>query len=52
LLSQTKNSVIGFSCSKNRINKLDIEEALVYAFLPTEDITGLGILANCTKLIF
>lgn len=47
LLFQTKNSVIGFSCSKNKINKLNIEEALVYAFLPTEDITGLGILANC-----
>lgn len=39
-------TAIAFSIVNNEITKLSKEESLVHAFLPTEDINGLGVLIN------
>lgn len=46
LISNENQSAIAFSILNNEIVKIPKEESLVHAFLPTEDINGLGILIN------
>lgn len=45
LFYQNENG-LAFNLQDSRIVKLKEEESLVFAFLPTEDITGLGIIIN------
>jgi hypothetical protein len=45
-LYQSDYCSIAFKYVDKKIVKLDSKEALVSAFLPTEDVTGLGILIN------
>lgn len=46
LISNENQSAIAFSILNNEIVKIPKEESLVHAFLPTEDINGLGVLIN------
>lgn len=46
ILSSSSKCIIGFSLSENKVQKLLPEDSRVYAFLQTEDKTGLGIIVN------
>ena len=46
MLYSAKSCSIAFSVSDNEIVRLQKNEALIHAFLPTEDNCGLGILIN------
>lgn len=46
LLYSSKNCVIAYSLMDNKIQKLPEVSGLVYAFLPTENICGMGVLIN------
>jgi hypothetical protein len=46
LISYENTTAIAFSLLNNEIVKISKEESLVHAFLPTEDINGLGVLIN------
>lgn len=41
-----ENCSIAFNIKDNRISKLPKNESLLHAFLPTEDISGLGVIIN------
>ncbi|MBE0424641.1 MAG: DUF3883 domain-containing protein, partial [Lutibacter sp.] len=46
LLLKDIESTIAFAINDNKIQKLEESNSLVYAFLPTEDNCGLGVLFN------
>lgn len=46
LVSNYNNTAIAFKLENNVACKINQSDAFVYSFLPTEDITGLGIIAN------
>ncbi|MCB0539723.1 MAG: DUF3883 domain-containing protein [Bacteroidetes bacterium] len=46
LVSKDSETSIAFPITEDKITKLLPEESLVHAFLPTEDLTGLGVLIN------
>lgn len=46
LISSGNKTAIAFSLIANEVTKISKEESFVHAFLPTEDINGLGILIN------
>lgn len=46
LISIENQTAIAFSLESNEIVKLLKEQSLIHAFLPTEDINGLGVLIN------
>lgn len=46
LISFENQTAIAFSLVANEITKISKEESFVHAFLPTEDINGLGVLIN------
>lgn len=45
-VSNYNNTSIAFTIEEDLIKRLNKEEAFVYSFLPTEDLTGLGVLFN------
>lgn len=45
-ISNENNSSIAFSIKDRQIVKLPQEESFIHAFLPTEDLSGLGVLIN------
>lgn len=45
LIKENEN-VLAFNISNSLINKLNENDAVVHAFLPTEDLSGLGIIIN------
>jgi hypothetical protein len=46
LVSNYNNTAIAFKLENNLASKINQSEAFVYSFLPTEDTTGLGVIAN------
>jgi len=46
LLFKFKNSTIAFFKNLNQISRLEQQDGLIHAFLPTEDKSGLGVLLN------
>ncbi len=46
LLYSSNNCTIAYSLKDRKIQKLSEAKSLVYAFLPTENINGLGVLIN------
>ncbi|PWB27772.1 DUF3883 domain-containing protein [Flavobacterium sp. HTF] len=46
LVSTFNNTAIAFQIENNLPARINLVDAFVYSFLPTEDITGLGIIVN------
>lgn len=46
LVSNYKQITVAFSIQDDEIIKLSENEAIVHAFLPTEDLSGIGVLVN------
>lgn len=46
LVSNLNNTSVAFQIENNLTIRINSNDALVYSFLPTEDITGIGVLLN------
>lgn len=46
LVSNYKNTAIAFQIEEDFPARISQEDAFVYSFLPTEDVTGLGVIVN------
>ncbi|PXY41487.1 hypothetical protein DMB65_05915 [Flavobacterium cheongpyeongense] len=46
LVSTYNNTSIAFQIENNLPTRINLVDAFVYSFLPTEDITGLGVIVN------
>lgn len=46
LVSNYNNTAIAFQMENNLATRINLSAAFVYSFLPTEDITGLGVIVN------
>lgn len=46
LVSNFKNTSVAFKMDNDLVTKISLSDSYVYSFLPTEDVTGLGVLIN------